>query len=412
MLLEEELHEKDNKEISSNFTYMSTYNMGNIGIKKIIEDSQSKPKSNIDNKNNITNNNTNTNTNSNSNNTNNNSSKNRNIQTSNKKSKNNNYKTSPNIIYTKSPSPKYYKKSNQRLNINIQKKNLKSSLTQIKFGKKNFSKSTYNFYIYTNSNSNYLSRLNIKYNSKSKKKLNSTTKLIKERKISENKIKSKSNVNIFSFINNKKVCKKNRTNSNLMINSESKINIYKKDYLYSKKKNNFSFTNTKSNIDQLIINDEKNKNPHNENNNEINSKPNSFINNTQSNENIYLRVRKRADFQKISDGFLNFESSTPVSNNNFEKINIKIPMLTSSCIILKENNILSDEPKAVDTNNNNDNNNKNISTDINSSNKLYLSKDNKDEYNIKNKKDNNNNDKLNISTVLEIIYSRWVAGNY
>jgi hypothetical protein len=205
MLSEEELHEKDNK-ISSNFTYISTYNMGNIGIKKIIEENQNKPKSKIDNKNNITNNNTNTNTNS--NNTNNNSSKNRNIQTSKKKSKTNN-KTPSNAIYTKSSSPKYYKKSNQRLNI-IQKKNLKSSLTQIKFGKKNFSKSTYNFYIYTNSNnnSNYLSKLNIKYNLKRKKKLNSTTKLIKERKICEQKMKSKSNVNIFSVINNKKPYKK------------------------------------------------------------------------------------------------------------------------------------------------------------------------------------------------------------
>ena len=32
----DELQEKNKKEISSNYTYISTYNMGNIGIKKII----------------------------------------------------------------------------------------------------------------------------------------------------------------------------------------------------------------------------------------------------------------------------------------------------------------------------------------------------------------------------------------
>ncbi len=396
----DELQEKNKKEISSNYTYISTYNMGNIGIKKIIEENHSKPLTNIDSKNNnITTNNTNTNTNSNTNN--NNTSKNRNIQTSKKKTKIN-YSVSPNVIrIPSSPSPKYYKKSNQRLNM-IKKKNLKSSLTQIKFGKKNFYKSTYNFYIYTNNNnnSNCLSKLNIKYHSKSKKKSNSTNKLIKERKISENKIKS--NINIFSLINNKKPSSKNRSNPNL-INTESKINLHKTEIsgLYSKK-SNFSFTNIniKSNIDKLIINENieknKNKNPHNDKNKEINSKPNSFINNTQNNENIYLRVRKRADLQKISDNMiLNSESSTPVSNCKTNKININIPTLASSCLILKEKNFISNnEPKTPETNINN-----NLYSDITSSNKLYLSQEKiKKDNNINNKKNkNNNNDKLNNS---------------
>ena len=88
---------KDKKELNK-YSYISTYNMGNIGIKKIIEDSFKGPINNdnnlliksfpINNMTNITNNNTNnTNTNTNSN-TNNNSSKNRDNQTSKKKLKN------------------------------------------------------------------------------------------------------------------------------------------------------------------------------------------------------------------------------------------------------------------------------------------------------------------------------------
>ena len=116
---------KNNKE--NKLTYISTYNMGKIGIKKIIEE-PIKTQVNTDNKiliqsypinNNITNitnntnnntNNTNTNTNSN---TNNNTSKNKDKQTSKKKIKNK-HNISPNIIYThtqSSSNSKYHYKN-------------------------------------------------------------------------------------------------------------------------------------------------------------------------------------------------------------------------------------------------------------------------------------------------------------
>ena len=134
---------KENKE-TNKFTYISTYSMGKIGIKKIIEDpfktpitsenkqnNQSSPINNINNVNvtNNTNNNTNnTNTNTNSN-TNNNSSKNKDNQTSKKKLKNI-HSVSPNIVHNRtqsssSNSKNYYKyKTNQRINIIKIKQNI------------------------------------------------------------------------------------------------------------------------------------------------------------------------------------------------------------------------------------------------------------------------------------------------
>ena len=145
---------KENNEINK-YTYISTYSMGKIGIKKIVEDPYKTPintdnkiliqPSQINNNTNNTNNNTNnTNTNTNSN-TNNNSSKNKDIQTSKKKLKNK-HSISPNIIHTRTQSSssnsKYYSnknKTSQRINI-IKKNNSKQSLTQLRLPKKDFSK--------------------------------------------------------------------------------------------------------------------------------------------------------------------------------------------------------------------------------------------------------------------------------
>ena len=139
---------KANKQ-KNKYTYISTYSMGKIGIKKIIDNTFKAPPTNTDNKlltqtspiNNITNNtNNNTNTNTNSN-TNNNSSKNQDIQTSKKKLKNS-HSVSPNVIHTHTKSASnnkyYYKnKSNQRINI-TKKTKQKSPLTHLKLEKKNF----------------------------------------------------------------------------------------------------------------------------------------------------------------------------------------------------------------------------------------------------------------------------------
>ena len=154
------LPQKDNKEINK-FTCISTYSMGKIGIKKIVEDNYKTPINSenklfqsypINNFSNITNSNTNnTNTNTNSN-TNNNTSKNRNIQTSKKKLKNI-HSVSPNITHNNthySSNVNYYKnKVNQRINI-VKKNNSKPPIS--KLNKKDFSKSVKNFYVNTSSN--------------------------------------------------------------------------------------------------------------------------------------------------------------------------------------------------------------------------------------------------------------------
>ena len=122
--------EKDSKKLNK-LAYVSTYNMGKIGIKKIIEEPFkapiTSPKNNINITNNTNNNTNNTNTNTYSN-TNNNSSKNKEIQTSKKKLKNI-HCISSNIVHTRTKSSssnsKYYKnKTNQRKNI-IKKNNSK-----------------------------------------------------------------------------------------------------------------------------------------------------------------------------------------------------------------------------------------------------------------------------------------------
>lgn len=149
------------------FTYASTYNYGKFSNKKVAEESfksnsitgnkiiiQSYPINNITNSNtNNTNSNTNSNTNNNITNSNtNNRSKNRDIQTCKKKLKNY-HSLSPNIILVQSSSnAKFYKnKSNKRLS-KITKNNLKTSISHIKLSKKEFSKSSSNFNVFTNIN--------------------------------------------------------------------------------------------------------------------------------------------------------------------------------------------------------------------------------------------------------------------
>ena len=207
--------EKDSNKLNK-LTYISTYSMGKIGIKKIIEDPFKTPiastTNNINVTNNTNNNTNNTNTNTNSN-TNNNSSKNKEIQTSKKKSKNIHI-VSPNIVHTRAKSgssnSKYHKNiTNQRMNI-IKKNNSKSSMDQLGLPKIEFSKTANNFYIYTNNNIiiNNINKIyskdktkyvNVKSHSK-KKKTNSNNKLIKERKLTDGVIKSQSHSNHSSCI--------------------------------------------------------------------------------------------------------------------------------------------------------------------------------------------------------------------
>ena len=171
-------------------TFASTYKYGKIGTKKVSEESfksnsitgnkiiiQSNPINNITNSNtNNTNSNTNSNTNNNitNSNTNNNRSKNRDIQTCKKKLKNY-HSVSPNIILVQSSSnSKFYKNKQTKRLSKITKNNLKTSITHIKLSKKEFSKSSSNFHVFTNINKNK----NIKY--------------LKKKSYSKKKIKSKS----------------------------------------------------------------------------------------------------------------------------------------------------------------------------------------------------------------------------
>ena len=418
----------DNK--NNNYIFISTYNIGKIGIKKLTDKDNLRPHSNNDSKkilyqnyhinNNITSNNTNANTNSN---TNNNSSKNRNIQTSKKKSKNSFSVTSNRIHIQSSSSSKYYKRYNEILNIST-KNRMKSSLNHIKFINHKFSKSSGNFYMHS-SNNEYISKINLKYLSKKKK--SKSSKLIKERKRKIEEKKVKSYTNIFSLITpkTKKYNKYNRVNLNLKINEKNKISFNKTDHSVLNSQKNFSCSNINSDSNKLLISDKDN----NSNDNNLNNyKPNSFVNNTQVNNDNYLRVRKRTDFIKSSDIInLNSESSTPASNSNLSKINI--PSLNPSLILNdkkpnydeefnsekknenknclvenspnnnKLNNIIKNSPER---NLNNDNNNNIKAISINLAPKKLKNEDKKidinnikEKYNIKNNKENKSQDKDN-----------------
>ena len=318
---------KENNE-TSKLTYISTYSMGKIGIKKIVDDPYKtpidtdnklliQPSQIINNNTNNTNNNTNnTNTNTNSN-TNNNSSKNKDIQTSKKKLKNK-HSISPNIIHTRiqssSSNSKYYSnknKTSQRINI-IKKNNSKQSLTQLRLPKKEFSKSSNNFYIYTNNNTYNKNNKYTKGKSYSKKKSNSNNKLIKERKITDGQLKSHSYHSscIFSSMSPSSIKreKKKYSISNI-IPSESNLNnnnSFKRDIseIYLKNNNNLSSTDINPNTLKLVLKEDYNKD-------NININFEQKYQKTEANIN-YLRVRRRPDFQK----HLNNDTNTNTNSNN------------------------------------------------------------------------------------------------
>ena len=353
---------KDNKEINK-YSYISTYNMGNIGIKKIIEDSFKAHINNdnnlliksfpINNMTNITNNNTNnTNTNTNSN-TNNNSCKNRGNQTSKKKLKNK-HSVSPSYmhIYESSSNTKYlYKyKTNQRLNM-IKKNNLniKPSLTQIKLPKKDFSKTANNFYIYTNVNTYNKTKY---INNNNPKKINiskSNTKLIKERKLTEGNIKPVCSYSscLFSPLTPSSIKRQKKYSmSNILANKKiendinNNISSFKRDiskkFLKSK---NLSNTDINLNNRKLILNNDI-TNDNIKSNHRLNNDDNIESNYQMTEGNInYLRVRKRTDFpSNLKNNNDNFKvQSSPILYTDTSK-NKLFPPPYSYIINNKEKN--------------------------------------------------------------------------
>ncbi len=354
---------KDKKELNK-YSYISTYNMGNIGIKKIIEDSFKGPINNdnnlliksfpINNMTNITNNNTNnTNTNTNSN-TNNNSSKNRDNQTSKKKLKNK-HSASPSHthIYQPSSNTKYLYKynTNQRLNM-IKKNNLniKPSLTLIKLPKKDFSKTANNFYIYTNVNK-YNKTKNI--NNNNPKKINiskSSTKLIKERKLTDGNIKPVSYSScLFSPLTPSSIKRQKKYSmSNILANKKIENNInnnissFKRD-INKKflKSNNLSNTDINLNNRKLILNNDI-TNDNIKSNYRLNNDDNieSKYQITEGNIN-YLRVRKRADFPsnlKNNNDNLKIQSSPILSTEIPKNKILTLSEKNLNCIISSTDN--------------------------------------------------------------------------
>ena len=354
---------KDKKELNK-YSYISTYNMGNIGIKKIIEDSFKGPINNdnnlliksfpINNMTNITNNNTNnTNTNTNSN-TNNNSSKNRDNQTSKKKLKNK-HSASPSHthIYQPSSNTKYLYKynTNQRLNM-IKKNNLniKPSLTLIKLPKKDFSKTANNFYIYTNVNK-YNKTKNI--NNNNPKKINiskSSTKLIKERKLTDGNIKPVSYSScLFSPLTPSSIKRQKKYSmSNILANKKIENNInnnissFKRD-INKKflKSNNLSNTDINLNNRKLILNNDI-TNDNIKSNYRLNNDDNieSKYQITEGNIN-YLRVRKRADFPnnlKNNNDNLKIQSSPILSTDISKNKILTLSEKNLNCIISSTDN--------------------------------------------------------------------------
>lgn len=322
------LPSNDNKEMNK-YTCISTYNMGKIGIKKIVDDTfktqlnsdnkliQSYPINNFSNITNSNTNNTNTNTNSN---TNNNTSKNRNLQASKKKLKNI-HSVSPNIVHNHTQyasNANYYKnKINQRINI-VKKNNSKPPIS--KLNKKDFSKSVKNFYVHPNINLYNKSKYHNKSYSTKKNVSNSKNKLLKERKITDGQLKSHSYHSscIFSSMspNSIKREKKKYSKSNLIINNKNENNnSLKRDEseLYIKN-NNLSSTDINPNTRKLVLKEENNR----DNNIDFEQKYQM----TEANTN-YLRVKIRPDFQIH---FKNINTpkvdSTPALRDEITKSNI------------------------------------------------------------------------------------------
>ena len=385
---------KDNKD-SNKYSYISTYSMGNIGIKKIIEEDSLKNPISSDNNNNnnnnillqsfpinnITNitsnntNNTNTNTNSNSNN---NSSKNKDTQTS-KKILKNKHSVSPNSthIYTQTASnSKYYyykSKTNQRLNI-IKKNNinLKPTLTQIKLPKKEYSKTANNFYIYTTNNIYNKNKNNNNY-SKKKNKSKSNTKLIKERKIIDGPIKPLSSHTscIFSPMTPSSIKRQKKyymsniiSNTKIETDINSNIISFKRDISekYLRCNNNNSSTDIQNNRKLQLNNETKNNLSNNRTHNDIKKSRESKYQMTEGNIN-YLRVRKRSDLHTNSNINNNIDNdnnlkiqSTPVLITDTS--NIKLSSSQASRIltedmkneIIMNNKLINFSEKNINTN--------------------------------------------------------------
>ena len=343
-----EINSSHNNMDDNYYTYASTYNFGKFGTKKVVEESfksnsitgnkiiiQSYPINNITNSNtNNTNSNTNSNTNNNitNSNTNNNRSKNRDIQACKKKLKNY-HSVSPNIILVQSSSnAKFYKnKSNKRLS-KITKNNLKTSITHIKLSKKEFSKSSSNFHVFTNINKNKkIKYFQKKSYSKKKIKSKSLNKYKKERKelsYTNALIKPRSNYSscLFSsttsnLINRQK--NKYSISNKVIKDINNNINSYKRDLsnIYKNKKN-LSTNELNLNSMKFILNEDING----DSNNNISKKYNKDESNFEENhrqiteENVnYLRVRKRSDLQNNynfhNKDILKIESTPLLSNN-------------------------------------------------------------------------------------------------
>ena len=356
------IHSKGSNDINK-LAYISTYSMGKIGFKKIVEEplkppitndikvmNQSPPINNVTNNTNNNTNNTNTNTNSN---TNNNSSKNKENQTSKKKLKNI-HSVSPNFFHNRiqSSNSKYYfkNKSNQRINI-IKKNNSKPTLTQLKLAKKEFSNSSNNFYINTNNNiynKNKYIYINKKSYSKKKYKSNSHSnkKLLKERKITDGKLKSHSYHSscIFSSMSPSSIKReKKKYSASNIIQSEGNINnnnFLKRDIseIYIKNNNNLSSTDINPDSRKLVL--------HVENNKDITQINNIEQKYQRTESNItYLRVRRRPDFQ------------IQFNNNIINNINKNLNNIND----INDNNInnIDDIKNNFNTNKHNDNNNDN-----------------------------------------------------
>ena len=414
--------EKDSNKLDK-LTYISTYSMGKIGIKKIIEDPFKTPivsaTNNINITNNTNNNTNNTNTNTNSN-TNNNSSKNKEIQTSEKKLKNMHI-VSPNIVHTRAKSGSsnsiYHKSTtNQRMNI-IKKNNSKSSMIQLGLPKIEFSKTANNFYIYTNNNiiinniNKIYSKDKTKYlNGKSyskKKKINSNNKLIKERKLTDGAIKSQPHSYhsscIFSSMSPSSIKReKKKYSASNIIPSETNVinydNSLKRDISKINLKNsNLSSTDINPNTLKLILPEEEN------NKDKTNIHFEQKYQMTETNVN-YLRVRRRPDFQNHFNNTPKIESTPNLLNRDKIKIDNKNEILNENKNFnlttnnRNRNNIFLNEHetnKECLSNSNDINNESNNIPKLNLNNDIKNIKNNKDI--IKNSYDNGCF-KINIST--------------
>ena len=384
------------------YTYISAYSMGKIGIKKIIENPFKTPVIHYNNKflvqsfpinsiTNNTNNNTNTNTNSN---TNINTSKNQDIQTSKKKVKNS-FSVSPNNIIPHSQSNSNYKyyyknKTSQRINI-IKKNNQQSSLSPLKFIKRDFSKTENNLYKYTNFYNNSKYKINKSY-SNNKNKSNSNKKLMNERKLTDRQMKSHSYHSscIFSSMKPSLLKKGKNPNSmtNIIINNtkEKNNNSSKSDIseIYFKN-SNLSITDINPNKIHSILNEE------NKDNNNLDFKYQM----TESNIN-YLRVRRRPEFQN----YLNNNNKDIIKNNSTQKKNIEIKPLKINTP--PSSSLLFTDKYKIYKNDNNKEINKDI-YNLTERNLEYINYSNEECFNI-NKKESNNISKINLKDSKNLTY--------